>query len=160
MDLFRLEPGLFLWTLICFGIVVVVLQRWALPPLLNNLAARQAQIAGNLAEAQRLTEALAALETERNRVLEAAGAEAQALLTATRQDAAALRVTLVAAAQAEAAEVLAQAGQKALAERRRVVLALQDDLAALVCDTAEGLVGRAFLAQSDRDWSLAQVARL
>ncbi|MEI8094319.1 MAG: ATP synthase F0 subunit B [Spirochaetales bacterium] len=160
MALFQLEPGLFLWTLICFVVVLVILQKWAIPPLLKNLRERQARIADNLAEGQRLALAADTLAADREALLAAARLECATLVQAARDQAAALRITLVEAAQAEVAQLLADGSKRALADRQRALGALQNELATLVCDASEALVEHAFLRDEDREWSRSLVARL
>lgn len=56
--MFHFDPGVVVWTLVSFIIVLVVIQRYVYPPVRNIMRSRRETIASNLAEAEkRLAEA-------------------------------------------------------------------------------------------------------
>ncbi len=56
--MFHFDPGVVVWTLVSFVIVLVVIQRYVYPPVRNIMRTRRETIASNLADAEkRLAEA-------------------------------------------------------------------------------------------------------
>ena len=74
--------------MISFGIVCGVLYALAYKPILRILEARRQQIAGGLANAEKIKAALARIEVERQEVLTQAGAEGKQLIDEARAAAA------------------------------------------------------------------------
>jgi F-type H+-transporting ATPase subunit b len=88
------DPGLFIWTILTFLVLVALLGRFAWRPLLQALEHRQAGIAAALDEAQRARQELERLTRESVQTVAAARAEAEAIVTRSRADAEALREEL------------------------------------------------------------------
>jgi F-type H+-transporting ATPase subunit b len=70
--LFSVDPGLFVWTIVVFLVVLVVLRKWAWGPILGALGAREAGIRGSIDDARSLREeAEKALEENRKQLADA-----------------------------------------------------------------------------------------
>src|SRR5262249_37527581 len=82
------DPGLYIWTIVTFLILLALLARFAWRPLLDALEKRQDAIRTSLDDARKAKEELARLHAESPRILAEARAEAANILSSTRTDAA------------------------------------------------------------------------
>src|SRR5215831_13009561 len=82
------DPGLYIWTIATFLLLLALLARFAWRPLLDALEARQDVIKKSLDEARQAKEELQRLQAESARILAEARSEAAGIISATRSDAA------------------------------------------------------------------------
>jgi F-type H+-transporting ATPase subunit b len=100
------DPGLYIWTIATFLVLVTLLAKFAWRPLLEALERRQESIRQSLDDAQKAKQELERLHVESQRILAAARTEADQILSATRSDANRFREELKQKAQAEAAGIV------------------------------------------------------
>lgn len=125
-QLLQFDPGLGIWTLVAFVLLLVLLKRFAWKPILSAVDERDRKIKDALATAERLNED-ARLQGERQAALMAQAHEkAAVIVSAAHADAEALRERLLEATEAEkkrllrnAAQEIEQASNKAQAEIRK-----------------------------------------
>src|SRR5215210_2195444 len=84
-NLFGINAGVSFWTLIIFGLLFVVLAKFAFPPILGYAAAREQRIQETLDEARRQREEAARLLEQQRQELASARQQAQALLVEGKQ---------------------------------------------------------------------------
>src|SRR5437870_2416424 len=82
------DPGLYIWTIVTFLVLVALLAKFAWRPLLKALAERQASIRQSLDDARAARQELERLNAESAKILAAARGEAEAMISRTRSDAA------------------------------------------------------------------------
>jgi F-type H+-transporting ATPase subunit b len=160
MELFTLDPGLVIWTWVSFGILFFILSKFVFPPLMENLKNREKTIAKSIDDAAAIEKRLEEIEIEREELLKETNARADELLMKTRSDAEQLKQSLLEKAEKEASAVLEQARKKAVAEREALLRAMQDELADLVCDASEKVIGKAFIGEKEREYSRELVKEL
>jgi F-type H+-transporting ATPase subunit b len=160
MNLFKLDPGLAIWTWISFGILFFILKKFALPKIMNTINAREAKIAESVDNAEKIEQRLQEIEQEHKEILKHTNAEANEILKKTRTDAEMLRQKLLEKAEDEARSIIEQANIKILEDRETMIKAMGADIADFVCDTSETIIGRSFTTASDRDWALEQANNL
>lgn len=117
--LVQLDPGLFIWTIFVFLVLLGLLWKFAWGPLLAALQARQERIATSLDEAQRAREEMDRVKRESAEIIRQAHAEASTIVAASRTDAERLREETKQKARAEAAAILAAAERQVQAEALR-----------------------------------------
>src|SRR5688572_16898857 len=100
------DPGLFIWTILTFLVLVALLARFAWRPLLQALEQRQETIARALEEAQRARHELERIQRESAQMMASARAEAESLVARSRSDAELLREELKQKARTEAAGIV------------------------------------------------------
>ena len=115
------DPGLYIWTIATFLILVALLAKFAWRPLLAALEQRQESIRKSLDDARLAQQELQRLHGESARILAEARAEADTILTRTREDANRLRDELKVKAQAEAANVVKNAERQIELETARAL---------------------------------------
>lgn len=126
--------------IINFLILLWVLKRYAYRPILRALSERSKKIAKSIDDAQKIETELEALAREKERVMNEARQEAQALLEGTRKEAATLMARARDEAKAEAAAMLLTAAQEARRIKDNVVAEAKDELADLIVRGAEKIV--------------------
>ena len=89
--LVQLDPGLFIWTILTFLVLLTALAKFAWRPLLHSLAAREETIRTALADADRARQELERLNQESEAIIRQARVEAESIVGASRADAERLR---------------------------------------------------------------------
>ena len=115
------DPGLFIWTILTFLVLVGLLARFAWRPLLQALEARQQTIAKSLEEAQRARQELERIQRESAQMMAQARVEAEGVIARSRADAEALREELKQKARTEAASIVTNAERQIQLETARAV---------------------------------------
>ncbi len=110
MELLSPDPGLIIWTLLCFLIVFFILRKFAWPAIIAGLAAREQGIADAIASAEKVKSEMASLKSEN-----------EALLTQAREE----RAGMIKDAKATADKMVADAKEKAKSEYDRILAEAQ-----------------------------------
>jgi F-type H+-transporting ATPase subunit b len=136
------DPGLFVWTILTFLILVALLARFAWRPLLQALERRQATIAQSLEDAQRARQELERLQRESAKIMAQARAEAESILARSRSDAEALREELKQKARTEAAAIVKNAERQIQLETARAVQQIRHEAVDLSVAIASKILRR------------------
>jgi F-type H+-transporting ATPase subunit b len=128
--------------LICFGIVLFVLRKWAYQPVLNMLDARQKKIAESVENADKIKAELARTEAERQRVLTEAGDTANKLIEQAREAAGRVREVETQKAIAVAEQIIAKAREAAAQDHARMLAELKREVGRLVVQTTATVTGK------------------
>lgn len=136
------DPGLFVWTILTFLILVALLARFAWRPLLQALERRQATIAQSLDDAQRARQELERLQRESTQIMAQARAEAESMLARSRSDAEALREELKQKARTEAAGIVKNAERQIQLETARAVQQIRHEAVDLSVAIASKILRR------------------
>ena len=115
------DPGLFIWTILTFLVLVGLLAKFAWRPLLQALEGRQAAIAKSLEDAQHARQELERLQRESAQMMRQARTEAEAIISRSRSDAEALREELKQKSRAEAASIVQNAEKQIQLETVRAI---------------------------------------
>ena len=89
--LVQVDPGLFIWTIVTFLVLLTLLAKFAWGPLLQALAAREETIRKSLADAEKARLELERLNQESEAIIRQARVEAESIIGASRADAERLR---------------------------------------------------------------------
>jgi F-type H+-transporting ATPase subunit b len=140
--LVRVDPGLFIWTILVFVTLLVLLRKFAWGPLLEALEARRKTIAGALDDAEKARAELQRVHQDAAKLLAEARVEAGAIITRTRADAERLREELRQKAMADAAAVTKNAAQQIQLETARAIRQVRDEAASLSIAVASKILRR------------------
>jgi len=121
------DPGLFIWTILTFLILVTLLAKFAWRPLLQALDSRQELIRKSLDEAQQARMELERLHHESAQILRQARVDAEGVIAQTRSDAAKLREELRQKAKAEADGIVRNAERQIQLETQRALQQLRHE---------------------------------
>ena len=128
--------------IISFGLVCLVLHRYAYKPVLAMLAARREEIAEGLANAEKIKAELARTEQDRAKAMQEAGAQAAKLIEEARAAAARLREQETQKAVAAAKDIVDKARQASEAELVRMKAELRKEVGRLVVETTAKVTGK------------------
>jgi F-type H+-transporting ATPase subunit b len=119
--LVQLDPGLFIWTIVTFLVLVALLAKFAWRPLLNALEARRQLIAKAIDDAERARAELERVKQDSAKLLNEARVEAEAIVSRTRTVADRLGEELRQKASVEAAGILKKAEREIQLETTRAI---------------------------------------
>jgi len=136
------DPGLYIWTIATFLILLVLLAKFAWRPLLEALEKRQESIRQSLDDARQARQELERLQAESQRILAQARTEAEAIVARTRDDANRLREELRQKAQQEAGGILRNAEKQIELETARALQQIRQEAVDLSVAIASKLLQR------------------
>jgi F-type H+-transporting ATPase subunit b len=140
--LIRPDPGLYIWTIVTFLLLVTLLARFAWRPLLQALDRRQAQIKQSLDDAQQAKLELERLQQESAQIIRQARAEAEQLVSTSRAYAEKLKDEIKAKARADADLIVQNAERQIQTETRRALEQIRVEAADLSVMIASKLIQR------------------
>ncbi|MBI3956858.1 MAG: F0F1 ATP synthase subunit B [Candidatus Kerfeldbacteria bacterium] len=135
-----------------FGILVFVLRRFAYKPLLKTLADRRTKIAKSLADAKELSERVARGEEEHKERLAQAQAEASQIIAAAREQAAGVRQKMLDAAGAEIDALRLEAATDAKRMKEQALSEARLEIAGLVVDATEKILHEKLTSERDKEF--------
>jgi F-type H+-transporting ATPase subunit b len=136
------DPGLFIWTILTFLVLVGLLTKFAWRPLLEALERRQKTIAQALEDAQHARHELERLQRESQQMLQTARHEADAIISRSRSDAEALREELKQKSRAEAATIVKNAERQIQQETARAIQQIRQEAVDLSVTIASKILRR------------------
>ena len=136
------DPGLFIWTILTFLVLVGLLAKFAWRPLLEALERRQATIAKALDDAKLARQELERLQKESAEMMRQARVEAESIIARSRTDAEALREELKQRSRAEAAAIVKNAEQQIQLETARAIQQIRHEAVDLSVTIASKILQR------------------
>ncbi len=136
------DPGLYIWTIVTFLLLLVAFNKVAWKPLKATLKAREDSIRQALDDARQAKEELARLQGESARMLAETRVEADAILSRTREDANRFRDELKQKAQAEAAGIVKNAERLIEQETARALQQIRTEAADMSVAIASKILQR------------------
>ena len=136
------DPGLFIWTLVTFLVLLTLLAKFAWRPLLQALDTRQDQIRKSLDDAQQAKQELERLQHESAQILRQARVEAEAIIASSRGDAERLKEEIRQKAKADAEGIVRNAERQIQLETERAVRHIRREAVDLSVMIASKLIRR------------------
>jgi F-type H+-transporting ATPase subunit b len=147
---FDINPGVTIWTLVVFGILLFVLAKTAWPAILKAVEEREQRIQAQLDAAEKANaEAQRVLAVYQQQVA-SAREEAQAMVAAGRHAGETLRQELVTKGRAEQEELLVRARREIGLERDQAVAELRREAVELSIAAASKVIERNLDNETDR----------
>jgi F-type H+-transporting ATPase subunit b len=115
------DPGLYIWTILTFLVLLALLARFAWRPLLSALERRADSIRKSLDDARKARQELERLQAESVRILAEARSEADTIISRTRSDASLAADELKQKARADANNIVRNAERQIEAETSRAL---------------------------------------
>ena len=138
--LVQLDPGLFVWTIITFLILLVLLSKFAWKPLLHALEKRENEIARSLKDAEKARKELDRLTSEGDEIIAKARSEAQAIVGEGKKAADQLKESTLSKAKETAAANLDDAKEQIKMEKEKAIAEIKGEVVGLSLSIAEKLV--------------------
>ena len=136
------DPGLFIWTILTFLVLLWLLAKFAWRPLLQALESRQELIRKSLDDAQEARRELERLHVESAQILKEARVQADSIITQTRSDGERLREEMRQKARTEADTIVRTAERQIQLETARALQQIRHEAADLSVMIASKLIQR------------------
>ena len=140
MELVKPEFGLIFWMLISFGLIMLILKKFAWKPILNMLHEREASIQSALDSAEKAKEEMKALQSSNEKILADARNERDLLLKDARE----IREKMISEAKGiatkEGERMLTIARENIQNEKMAAITELKNQVATLSIEIAEKIL--------------------
>ncbi len=134
------DPGLFLWTILTFLVLLGLLAKFAWNPLLAMLDRREEIIRQSLDDAEKAKQELQRLQQESKEILSKARVEAQSILAKTRSEAEKLKGEIRQQAKAQADSILRDAEKQIQVETKKALAVIKNEVVDLSLLVASKLI--------------------
>ncbi len=153
MELVKPEFGLIFWMVISFGLIMLILKKFAWKPILNMLHEREASIQNALDSAEKAKEEMKALQSNNEKILADARNERDQLLKDARE----IREKMIADAKGiatkEGERMLSAARENIQNEKMAAITELKNQVASLSIEIAEKIL-KSELSSDEKQKSL------
>lgn len=129
--MFEIDPGLFIWSLLIFVILVVLLYKFAFGPLMALQKQRQDEIHESIRQAEHLREEAHALLADYKTQLAAARQESEDILERARKVGEVTKAEILEEAKTQAARAVEKAHEQIERETRQALQEIKAEVAAL-----------------------------
>ena len=160
MELFKLEPGLMIWTWITFGALLLFLYKFVFPHLIEGMKLREETIANSITNAEKIETRLNEIHIEENDIRALAKKEADHIRENARNEAREIREQLIKKAHKEASDIINAARNRLEQEKKEAFERMHEELADIICTTSGQLVDHSFSSEDEKNWARELVEQL
>ena len=157
---FSINPGLILWTLIVFIVLLALLWRYGWPAILKSVEERERRIQKQLDEAEKARAEAAQLLEQQRHAIEKARSESQEILAKAKVVATKEREALLAKTREEQDQMLERARREIDAEKEKAILALRKEAVDLAIAAASKVLEQKLDSEADRRLVIDYLASL
>ena len=140
--LLQLHPGLMIWTIVTFLILVVILRLVAWKPILALLEARERKIRDDIDTASKNRKETEKVLTDLQAKLDGARKEANEIVAGARTAAEKVREETIAKAREESGQLIEKAKAEIQLEGEKAAQALKEQFAELAVQAAGQIIGK------------------
>ncbi|UCS94091.1 F0F1 ATP synthase subunit B [Echinicola marina] len=140
MDLIIPGSGLIIWQIIGFGILLIILGKFAWKPILSALEERESAIEGALKAAENARNEMANLKAENEKLLQEARLERDQILKSANETSAKLIEQAKEEASAAGAKMIEDAKAVIETEKKAALSEVKNQVASLALDVTEKLL--------------------
>ncbi|MBT7524150.1 MAG: F0F1 ATP synthase subunit B [Candidatus Marinimicrobia bacterium] len=141
-SLVKLDPGLFIWTIITFLLLFFVLAKYAWKPLIKMLDDREGMIRSSLDDAEKAKLELERLNKESEAITAKARSEAQAILAESKTVAEKVKEDTIAKAKEQAIKISDDAQKQIQVEKDKAITDIKQEVVNLTLLVAEKLINK------------------
>jgi F-type H+-transporting ATPase subunit b len=157
---FEVNPGLIIWTWFVFGVLFLLLKKYAWPAILRVTEEREETIRKHLAEAEQAHAKAQALLAEQQKLLGESRGQAQAIMAEAKSAAEKERAVAVQKTRDEQDALLARARREIAAEGVKARQELRREAVDLSLAAASKLIGERLGAEADKQIVMDYLASL
>ena len=136
------DPGLFIWTIITFLLLLALLAKYAWKPLLAFLASREETIKTSLENAQSAKKELERIQQESAQIIRKAHGEAESIVSRSWSDAEKVREEMKQKAKTEADAIVKESQRQIELETGRALRQIRSEVADLSIAIASKVIQR------------------
>jgi len=148
--MFKAEPGLIIWTIISFILLVILLWKVAYPQILKGMKNREETIKQQLEEAQKTKKEAENLLEDYKRQLGEARSEAQKIINEGKSLGENMRKEIVQKAQEESNQIVKRAQEEIELQKQKAILELQEKIADLSIMAATKIINKSLNTEDNR----------
>jgi F-type H+-transporting ATPase subunit b len=152
------DPGLYIWTILTFLVLLTLLAKFAWGPLLKALESRQETIRRSLDDAQKAKAELERIQQESAQIVRQARVDADAIISQSRTDAAQLREEMRAKAKEDADGIIKNAERQIQLETTRAIQQIRHEAIDLSVEIASKIIQRN-LSKEDNEKLIEEALR-
>jgi F-type H+-transporting ATPase subunit b len=149
LELFKIDPGLFVWAVVTFLVLLVLLYKYAFGPLMKLQKARQDQIHQSILDAENLRDEASQLLSDYKKQLAQARGEADSIVERARKAGESGKAEILEEARVQAEAQLARARQQIERDTNQALQKIREEAADLAV-TATAKVARSSLSEADQ----------
>jgi F-type H+-transporting ATPase subunit b len=138
--LVQLDPGLFVWTILTFLLLVFVLAKFAWKPLLKMLQDREDMIRSSLEDAEKAKSELERLNKESEAIMAKARSEAQSILADGKAAAEKVKDGIIAKSKEQANKISEDNRNQIQVEKDKAISEIKEEVVNLTLSVAEKLI--------------------
>ncbi len=149
-NMFKAEPGLIIWTLVSFFLLLILLAKLAYPHILRGLKKREETIQQQLEEARKTKQMAEQLLEEYKQRLAEARAEAQKVINEGKELGENMRKEIIQKAQQESNQIVKRAQEEIELQKQKAILELQEKIADLSILAASKVINKSLNTDDHR----------
>ncbi len=160
--LVQLDPGLFVWTILTFLLLLTVLAKFAWKPLLKLLKDREDLIRSSLEDAEKAQTELARLNAEGEKIINKARSEAQKILSQGKASAVKMKEEILIDSKEKAKTIADNAENQIRIEKDKAIAEIKGEVVNLSISMAEKLIRKNLSADENKaliDESLSKIKK-
>ncbi len=138
--LFSIDPGLSIWTWVIFGLLFVILRKYAWTPMMDSIKARERLVADTIDNARKTREELEKIAETQKALIHEAQNEASKIIQEGRKNAESTAQQVIDRARKEAQAALEDAKAKITTEKENALRQIKNQTIELVISTSEKLI--------------------
>jgi F-type H+-transporting ATPase subunit b len=149
--LVQVNPGLAIWTIVVFLVLLFFLKKFAWQPLLRALEARQEKIKKSLDDAEKARQELERLNRESADIIKQAHGEAESIVSKSYADAEKLREEMKQKAREEADVIIRDARAQIETETGKALRQIRNEIADMSVMIASKLIQKNFTKEDNNE---------
>ncbi len=134
------DPGLYIWSIIIFLVLLFLLMKFAWKPLLAMLEKREDNIRQSLLDAEKARDELVNVKEDTEKLLSEARNESQTIVAAGKKNAERMKDVIVDKAQSKSDALLIEAKKQIEIEKDRAIADVKAEVVNLSMEVAEKLI--------------------
>ena len=140
--LVRIEPGLFIWSIITFLLLLTVLAKFVWKPLMEALDRREKRIRHSLEEAEKARQEAERIREEYGDMITQARTEAQAIVTEGKVTSEKLTEKTLHEAREKSEQIRKDAEKQIQTEKENAIAEIREEVVNLSLQAASKIIGR------------------
>ena len=138
--LVQLDPGLFIWTILTFLVLLFLLAKFAWKPLLAALEERENKIKNSLEDAEKATAELERINVKSEQIIAKARSEAQSIRVEAKAATERIKADLMAKAEEDSKKIRDEAEKHIHVEKDKAINEIRQEVVDLSLAVAEKVI--------------------
>lgn len=140
--LLKVDPGLFLWTLITFGLLMLILWKAAWKPIVKALDSRAERIRTDLENAEKAKVDAEKILAEHKALMAKSREESDRIVSTGKDEAIKLKSEILERANSEAKEIVEKAKREINTAKDKALADIKSEVVVLSTDIASKIIGK------------------